>query len=171
MAKLEILLEKLIFAGRWLLAPLYLGLLAALIPILYRFFHSFWNMMTHIQDATAGEITLEVLELLDTVLLGNLIIIVLFAGYENFVSKIKVAEGAEDRPHWMGHVDYSGLKIKLIGSLVAISVIELLKDFMQEGPFDAKREGWRIGIHMTFVISGVLFALMDTMADRHKSER
>ena len=80
MAKLEILLEKLIFAGRWLLAPLYLGLLAALIPILYRFFHSFWNMMTHIQDATSGEITLEVLELLDTVLLGNLIIIVLFAG-------------------------------------------------------------------------------------------
>jgi uncharacterized protein (TIGR00645 family) len=114
---------------------------------------------------------LEVLELLDVVLLGNLIIIILFAGYENFVSKIKVADGAEDRPHWMGHVDFSGLKIKLIGSLVAISVIELLKDFMQEGPFDAKREGWRIGIHMTFVISGVLFALMDNMADRHKSER
>ena len=111
------------------------------------------------------------LELLDTVLLGNLIIIVLFAGYENFVSKIAVAEGAEDRPHWMGHVDYSGLKIKLIGSLVAISVIELLKDFMQEGSFDNRREAWRIGIHMTFVISGVLFALMDTMADRHKSER
>ena len=171
MEKLEVLLEKVIFAGRWLLAPLYIGLLAALIPILYRFIHAFWSMMGHIQDATAGEITLEVLELLDTVLLGNLIIIVLFAGYENFVSKIKVAEGSEDRPHWMGHVDYSGLKIKLIGSLVAISVIELLKDFMNDGPFDAKREGWRIGIHMTFVVSGVLFALMDTMADRHKSER
>ena len=171
MLKLEHFLEKIIFAGRWLLAPLYVGLLLALLPILYRFFHSFWHMMTHIQDATAGEITLEVLELLDTVLLGNLIIIVLFAGYENFVSKIKVAEDAEDRPHWMGHVDYSGLKIKLIGSLVAISVIELLKDFMKEGTFDANREGWRIGIHMTFVISGVLFALMDTMADRHKSER
>jgi uncharacterized protein (TIGR00645 family) len=118
-----------------------------------------------------SEITLQVLELLDTVLLGNLIILVLFAGYENFVSKIAVADGAEDRPHWMGHVDSSGMKIKLIGSLVAISVIELLKDFMQEGPFDPKREGWRIGIHMTFVISGVLFALMDNMADRHKSER
>ena len=171
MSKLEELLEKIIFAGRWLLAPLYLGLLAALLPILYRFFHSFWHMLTHISSLSAGEITLQVLELLDTVLLGNLIIIVLFAGYENFVSKIKVAEGAEDRPHWMGHVDYSGLKIKLIGSLVAISVIELLKDFMQEGPFDANREGWRIGIHVTFVISGVLFAYMDNLADRHKSER
>ena len=120
---------------------------------------------------TSGEITLEVLELLDVVLLANLILIVLFAGYENFVSKISVAEGAEDRPHWMGHVDFSGLKIKLIGSLVAISVIELLKDFMKEGTYDANREGWRIGIHMTFVISGVLFALMDNMADRHKSQR
>ena len=168
---LENILEKVIFAGRWLLAPLYIGLLLALVPILYRFFHAFWHLITHMQGATAGEIPLQVLELLDTVLLGNLIIIVLFAGYENFVSKIKVAEDAEDRPHWMGQVDYSGLKIKLIGSLVAISVIELLKDFMKEGTFDANREGWRIGIHMTFVISGVLFALMDVMADRHKSQR
>jgi len=171
MVKMEHLLEKVIFAGRWLLAPLYIGLLAALLPILYRFGHSFWHMMTHISSLSSGEITLEVLELLDTVLLGNLIIIVLFAGYENFVSKIAIAEGAEDRPHWMGHVDYSGLKIKLIGSLVAISVIELLKDFMQEGPFDNKREAWRVGIHMTFVVSGLLFAIMDTIADRHKSER
>ena len=171
MEKMELFLEKVIFAGRWLLAPLYIGLLLALLPILYRFFHAFWHMMTHVQDASTGEITLQVLELLDTVLLGNLIIIVLFAGYKNFVSKITVAEGAKDRPHWMGHVDYSGLKIKLIGSLVAISVIELLKDFMKEGTFDANREGWRIGIHMTFVISGVLFALMDMMADRHKSQR
>ena len=171
MNKLEELLEKLIFASRWLLAPLYVGLLASLFPILYRFFHSFIHMLTHITQLSAADITLQVLELLDTVLLGNLIIIVLFAGYENFVSKIAVAEGAKDRPHWMGHVDYSGLKIKLIGSLVAISVIELLKDFMQEGSFNTTREAWRIGIHITFVISGVLFALMDNLADRHKSER
>ena len=171
MKKLENALEQIIFAARWLLAPLYVGLLLALIPILYRFFQAFWHMISHMGDATTSEVTLQVLELLDTVLLGNLIIIVLFAGYENFVSKITVAEGAKDRPHWMGYVDYSGLKIKLIGSLVAISVIELLKDFMKEGTFDANREGWRIGIHMTFVISGVLFALMDMMADRHKSQR
>ena len=80
MNKIEELLEKLIFAGRWLLAPLYIGLLAALLPILYRFFHSFWHMISHITTLSASEITLQVLELLDTVLLGNLIIIVLFAG-------------------------------------------------------------------------------------------
>ena len=71
----------------------------------------------------------------------------------------------------MGQVDYSGLKIKLIGSLVAISVIELLKDFMQAEPFSNSREAWRIGIHATFVISGVLFAVMDNVAERRKSER
>jgi uncharacterized protein (TIGR00645 family) len=115
------------------------------------------------------EITLKILELLDVVLLGNLIIIVIFAGYENFVSKINVATDSVDRPHWMGRVDYSGLKIKLIGSLVAISVIELLKDFMMEGAYDDKTQMWRIIIHVTFVISGVLFALMDFIADKREA--
>ena len=127
-------------------------------------------MMTHITSATSAEITLEILELLDTVLLANLIIIILFAGYENFVSKIKIADGAEDRPHWMGHVDYSGLKIKLIGSLVAISVIELLKDFIELSGDAEVGEGtvWRVLIHLTFVLSGVLFALMDWIADKRE---
>lgn len=160
--------EKIIFGGRWLLAPLYVGLLLSLIPLLYRFFRDFVSLLELTASSDMHHITLKILELLDTVLLGNLIIIIIFAGYENFVSKINVAEQSEDRPHWMGRVDYSGLKIKLIGSLVAISVIELLKDFMQEGVFDPKREMWRIGIHLTFVVSGVLFALMDFIADKRE---
>lgn len=164
----ESLIEKTIFGGRWLLAPLYVGLLLGLVPLLYRFFKDFIELFKLTATSDMHHITLKVLELLDTVLLGNLIIIILFAGYENFVSKINVAESSEDRPHWMGRVDYSGLKIKLIGSLVAISVIELLKDFMQEGSFDPHREMWRIGIHLTFVVSGVLFALMDFIADKRE---
>jgi len=170
MKNLENFIEKAIFAGRWLLAPLYVGLLLALIPIIYRFFHAFWHMVTHMTESTTSEVTLQVLELLDTVLLGNLIIIVLFAGYENFVSKIAVAEDAKDRPHWMGTIDFSGLKIKLIGSLVAISVIELLKDFINLAGKEEVGEGtvWRILIHLTFVVSGVLFALMDWIADKRE---
>lgn len=166
--KLEGLIERLIFGGRWLLAPLYLGLLLSLLPLVVRFYKDFYGLLQLTLDADMHQITLKILELLDTVLLGNLIIIIIFAGYENFVSKINVAEESEDRPHWMGRVDYSGLKIKLIGSLVAISVIELLKDFMHEGEFDAKREMWRISIHITFVVSGVLFALMDFIADKRE---
>ena len=164
----ENVIEKIIFGGRWILAPLYVGLLLSLLPLLYRFFQEFVDLVKISASADMHHITLKILELLDTVLLGNLIIIIIFAGYENFVSKINVAEESEDRPHWMGRVDYSGLKIKLIGSLVAISVIELLKDFMQEGDFDSKREMWRIGIHLTFVVSGVLFALMDFIADKRE---
>ena len=166
--KLEGLIERLIFGGHWLLAPLYLGLLLSLLPLVVRFYKDFYGLLQLTLDADMHQITLKILELLDTVLLGNLIIIIIFAGYENFVSKINVAEESEDRPHWMGRVDYSGLKIKLIGSLVAISVIELLKDFMHEGEFDAKREMWRISIHITFVVSGVLFALMDFIADKRE---
>ena len=150
------------------MAPLYVGLLLSLIPLLYRFFKDFIGLLELTANSDMHHITLKILELLDTVLLGNLIIIIIFAGYENFVSKINIAERSEDRPHWMGRVDYSGLKIKLIGSLVAISVIELLKDFMQEGEYDAKREMWRVGIHLTFVVSGVLFALMDFIADKRE---
>jgi len=152
-----------------MLAPLYVGLLLSLLPIVYRFFIEFIHLMRDVAVLEMKDITLKVLELLDVVLLGNLIIIVIFAGYENFVSRINVAKNSVDRPQWMGRVDYSGLKIKLIGSLVAISVIELLKDFMMEGDYDDKRQMWRIIIHMTFVVSGVLFALMDLLADKRES--
>jgi uncharacterized protein (TIGR00645 family) len=165
---IEGLLERGIFESRWLLAPLYVGLLLSMFPLLFRFCKDFIELLQLTSHADMHFVTLKILELLDTVLLGNLVIIILFAGYENFVSKINVAEESEDRPYWMGRVDYSGLKIKLIGSLVAISVIELLKDFMQEGEFDSKREMWRVGIHLTFVISGVLFAVMDLIADKRE---
>ena len=166
---IEEIVEKVLFGGRWLLAPLYVGLLLSLVPLIYRFFIEFIHLMQGVATLRMQEITLKILELLDVVLLGNLIIIVIFAGYENFVSKINVAADSVDRPHWMGRVDYSGLKIKLIGSLVAISVIELLKDFMMEGAYDDKTQMWRIIIHITFVISGVLFALMDFIADKREA--
>jgi uncharacterized protein (TIGR00645 family) len=166
---IEEFVEKVLFGGRWLLAPLYVGLLLSLVPLIYRFFIEFIHLMEGVATLRMQEITLKILELLDVVLLGNLIIIVIFAGYENFVSKINVAANSVDRPHWMGRVDYSGLKIKLIGSLVAISVIELLKDFMMEGAYDDKTQMWRIIIHVTFVISGVLFALMDFIADKREA--
>ena len=166
---IEQVVEKVLFGGRWLLAPLYVGLLLSLVPLIYRFFIEFIHLMEGIATLEMQQITLKILELLDVVLLGNLIIIVIFAGYENFVSKINVAANSVNRPHWMGRVDYSGLKIKLIGSLVAISVIELLKDFMMEGEYDDKTQLWRIIIHVTFVISGVLFALMDFIADKREA--
>lgn len=159
-------LEKAIFAARWLLAPFYIGLVLTLLLLLIKFLQQFGGFVGSFIHSGLQEVELEVLALLDLALLGNLILIVVFAGYENFVSKIESAEGSIDRPEWMGKVDFSGLKLKLIGSLVAISVIELLKDFMEAD--EGVNEGlkWRIAIHMVFVFSGLLFAIMDAIAAR-----
>ena len=158
--------EQTLFSARWLLAPLYLGLALSLCILVFKFMQYFFKVMQSIVEIDMHTATLEILQLLDITLLGNLIIIVIFSGYENFVSKIHAAEGSTDRPSWMGRVDYSGLKIKLIGSLVAISVIELLRDFMNAEHMNHETIKWRIFIHLTFIISGVLFAIMDYIADK-----
>lgn len=157
--------ERLIFGSRWLLAPFYVGLSAGLVLLLLKFGQEFWTFAGEITHSDTHDVILKILGLLDLTLLANLILIVIFAGYENFVSKIEVAQDDIDRPTWMGSVDFAGLKIKLIGSLVAISVIELLKDFMSATSIVGPGLKWRIAIHLTFVVSGVLFALMDYVAE------
>ena len=160
------------FGSRWLLAPFYVGLVVALIVILVKFFEEVWHLVTHIFSIEGEQLILSVLALLDLTLLANLVLIVIFAGYENFVSKIAVARNAEDRPSWMGRVDFSGLKMKLIGSIVAISVIGLLQDFTgwvltdSEYTVTAEQQFWRIMLHLTFLLSGVGFAFMDWLAER-----
>lgn len=162
---LEDLVERVLFGSRWLLAPLYIGLVGGLLAILVKFVQAFASLWRHLFSEDYNRVELTVLQLLDITLLANLVLIVVFAGYETFVSKIGAAVGAEDRPHWMGHVDYSGLKMKLIGSIVAISVIGLLQDFLNAGSEDHVATRWRIFIHLTFLVSGVLFALMDLIAE------
>ncbi|MBN9553736.1 MAG: TIGR00645 family protein [Alphaproteobacteria bacterium] len=168
----ERLLEALLFHSRWLLAPFYLGLVVSLVMLLSAFVGELWHFLGHLLEATPEEIILAVLSLIDLSLAGNLVVIVIFSGYENFVSKIDT-EGSEDRPSWMGTLDFSGLKMKLIGSIVAISAISLLKSFMTLGQaetFDSERIKWLLLLHLTFVVSGLLFAAMDWVADRAHSQ-
>lgn len=170
MKKFAHALEQVLFSSRWLLSPLYLGLVAVLVLVLVRFGFEFVTTVEHVFKNESHTFILDVLALLDIVLLANLILIVIFAGYENFVSKIDAAHESEDRPHWMGTIDFSGLKLKLIGSLVAISVIELLKDFIGLGEGQKVDDSliWRVIIHLVFVVSGVMFALMDAIAARNE---
>jgi uncharacterized protein (TIGR00645 family) len=168
----ERLLEALLFHSRWLLAPFYLGLVLALVMLLSAFVGELWHALPGLLHATPEEVILAVLALIDLSLAGNLVVIVIFSGYENFVSKIDT-EGSEDRPDWMGTLDFSGLKMKLIGSIVAISAISLLRAFMTltetDVPFDVARIRWLVILHLTFVVSGLLFAAMDWVADRAHS--
>jgi uncharacterized protein (TIGR00645 family) len=161
--------ERFLFASRWFLAPLYLGLVVALVAILIKFFQELWHLATHLIDSSGDDIVLSVLALLDLGLLANLVLIVIFAGYENFVSKIAAARKSEDRPNWMGHVDFSGLKMKLIGSIVAISAIGLLADFTGLTKADhltTTELMWRVILHLTFVVSGLTFAAMDWLGEK-----
>ena len=117
---------------------------------------------------TEAQAILMALSLIDLSLTANLVLIVIFAGYENFVSKIEAAHH-EDRPTWMGAVDFANLKLKLIASIVAISAIALLRAFMelaQGQDISDRRLAWLVGIHLSFIVSGVLLALMDFLAGR-----
>ncbi len=157
---LERAIEHTIFASRWLMAPVYLGLIAALAMLIVTFFKELISAMPNVLTMGETEVILLVLTLIDLSLAANLVLIILFSGYENFVSKIGAAEH-RDRPAWMGTLDFSGLKIKLIASIVAISGIHLLKIFMALDAYTTTQLLWFTVIHITFVLSGVAFAAMD----------
>ena len=160
MKKIEDLLEKVIFASRWLMAPVYIGLVVCLIFLLYVFIHEIIVFIPMSTSAGESEVILFILNLIDLSLAGNLLLMVIFSGYENFVSKIDVG-GHKDKPAWMGKVNFSNLKLKLISSIVAISGIHLLKVFMSLDDYTREQIHLYIFVHLTFVGSGVLLALMD----------
>ena len=133
-SSLESRFEHGLFAARWLMAPIYLGLVVALAMLLVVFVREIVYYALQVMTMGSEEVILAVLTLIDLSLAGNLLLIVLFSGYENFVSKFDIADGRE-RPSWMGTVDFSGLKMKLVASIVAISAISLLKSFMEVGEY------------------------------------
>ena len=181
MKAIEHLLEVLIFNSRWLLAPFYLGLVVGIGMLLVKFGQELIHAVPNIFVASESEVVLAVLALVDLSLVANLLLIVIFSGYENFVSKINT-KGHEDRPEWMGQVDFSSLKIKVIASIVAISAIELLKGFVNlsvllksGGDTPAiwseadQAIAWKVVIHIALVITGLLFAYMDNISERTNS--
>ncbi len=162
---LEAAIEWAIYSSRWLMAPVYLGLIAALGILIVTFFRELVIQAPAVLTMDETDVILLVLTLVDLSLAGNLVLIILFSGYENFVSKIDAAHSDHDRPEWMGTLDFSGLKIKLIASIVAISGIHLLKIFMNIHQYDERDLLWYTVIHMAFIISGVAFALMDWIVE------
>ena len=161
-------LESVLFNGRWLMAPFYLGLVVGLAVLLYKFLLMLWEFILHAPAAKETDIILGVLSLIDVSLTGNLILIVVFSGYENFVSRID-AGGHPDWPDWMTKVDFAGLKQKLLASIVAISAIQVLKAFMNlDAAFDARKLGWLVGVHLVFVISTLVLALSDRWGGDHE---
>ncbi len=168
MKRTEYLLERFIFNSRWLLVPIYVGLVFTIGLLLIKFFKEFVHLVPEVIHGQGGgtETVVGVLALIDVALVSNLLLIIIFAGYENFVSRIDLTDD-DERPSWMGKVDFSDLKIKLIGSIVAISGIELLRLFVRVGEVGPEELKWKVIIHVTLVLSGVLFAAMDRIGGKH----
>lgn len=159
----ENVLEQVLFASRWILAPFYLGLAVALFVLLIKFAYELAHITMHAFDSTESQVILGILALVDLTLTGSLVIIVIFSGYENFVSKIDHS-GHRDWPEWMGTIDFTGLKLKLLSSIVAISAIQLLKQFMSVTNVSDRDLMWLVVIHVVFVVSSVLLALSDRIS-------
>ncbi len=162
-------LQAVVINSRWLMAPFYFGLVVSLAVLFLKFVRMLWEFILHAPGAKSTDTILDALSLIDITLVGNLILIVVFSGYENFVSRIDT-ESRPDWPVWITRIDFAGLKQKLLASIVAISAIHVLESFLNMAAFDATRMSWQVAVLLVFVISTLLLALSDRWGSGHGGE-
>ena len=155
--------DRILFASRWLLAPIYFGLSLAVLALGIKFFQELLHVATHVLEMKEADLVLTVLALIDVTLVASLIVMVMFSGYENFVSRIDVSE-EEDKLDWLGKLDASALKLKVATSIVAISSIHLLRVFVKVDETPNDKILWYVVVHLTFVVSALLMAVLDKLA-------
>ena len=156
----EKLLENTLYASRWLLAPVYLGLSFALLALAIKFFQEVFHLVPILFSIKETDLILVILSLVDMALVGGLLVMVMFSGYENFVSQIDLKEGSE-KLNWLGKMDAGSLKNKVAASIVAISSIHLLKVFMDAENVSNDKMFWYVIVHLTFVLSAFLMGYLD----------
>jgi uncharacterized protein (TIGR00645 family) len=160
--QLEYTMERIMYASRWLLAPIYVGMSLTLLALSIKFFQELFYFLPHILDLSDSNLVLALLSLIDLSLVANLIVIVMFSGYENFVSRLDISPTAE-KLEWLGTHDYTSLKLKVAASIVAISSIHLLKVFMNIEDTANEKILWYVVIHLTFVLSAFAMGYLDKL--------
>lgn len=163
---MEKTVERLFYASRWMLAPIYLGLSLALVALGIKFFQELIHLLPHVAEVTESDLVLVVLGLIDLALVGGLIVMVMFSGYENFVSRMDIGE-ADDKLGWLGKLDAGTLKTKVAASIVAISSIHLLRVFLNVEQIGNDKLLWYVIIHMTFVVSAIGMVVLDRWTAKH----
>ena len=159
-------IEKSLFASRWILAPIYLGLTIAMLAVGVKFFQEAFHVLFHVWTMAEADMVLAVLAMIDMVLVASLVVMVMLSGYENFVSQIDLADEGK-KLDWLGKLDATALKLKVAASIVAISSIHLLQIFMNAQQTPNDKILWYVVLHMTFVVSSVLMAVMDKIGHRN----
>ncbi len=150
------------YACRWVLAPVYLAMSIALLALAVKFFQELYHFLPHLLEVEESDLILKILTLIDLTLVGSLTVIVMFSGYENFVSQMDIGLSTE-KLGWLGTHDYGSLKMKVASSIVAISSIHLLKVFMNVQQTDNDKIMWYVLIHLTLVVSALLMGFMDKL--------
>ena len=159
---MERFLENAMYASRWLLAPVYFGLSLGLIALTIKFFQEIFHILPHIFSVSESDMILTLLSLVDMTLVGGLLVMVMFSGYENFVSQLDINEGKE-KLSWLGKMDATSLKNKVAASIVAISSIHLLRVFMDAKNVPDNKLMWYVIIHLTFVLSAFVMGYIDRL--------
>lgn len=159
---MEKLIERTMYASRWLLAPIYLGLSLAILALGIKFFQELIHILPNVPDIAEANLVLAILGMIDMALVGSLLVMVMFSSYENFVSRLDIGSG--EKLEWLGKLDAGSVKQKVAASIVAISSIHLLRIFMQAETIDNKKLVIYMIMHMTFVISAVLMGWLDKQA-------
>lgn len=164
---LEVFLERIVFASRWIQAPIYLILILVLLAFVYQMANEVFHLFTSINVLKPHELIVLGLTLCDTVLVANLIVIVIISGYENFVSKIDV-EHKSGEPIWIKRLSHTGVKLKIAGSIVAISSISLLKQFLDIPQLSNRELLWYVVLHLTFLISALILVFVGLLEKKIK---
>ena len=159
---MERFLENAMYASRWLLAPVYFGLSLGLIALTIKFFQEIFHILPHIFSVSESDMILTLLSLVDMTLVGGLLVMVMFSGYENFVSQLDINEGKE-KLSWLGKMDATSLKNKVAASILAISSIHLLRVFMDAKNVPDNKLMWYVIIHLTFVLSAFVMGYLDRL--------
>ncbi|MBM7456752.1 uncharacterized protein (TIGR00645 family) [Oceanisphaera litoralis] len=159
---MERIFENLLYASRWLLAPIYFGLSLAVLALAIKFFQEVFHLLPHIFAIAEADLILVTLSLIDMALVGGLLVMVMISGYENFVSQLDINENQE-KLNWLGKMDSGSLKMKVAASIVAISSIHLLKVFMNAQNIADNKLLWYVVIHLTFVLSAFTMGFLDKM--------
>src|SRR5262249_12277845 len=158
-------IEAAIFNSRWLLVAFYLGLAARLLVLMFEFGRNVVEFVIEARSQSDADVITGVLGLVDLTLTGNLIVIVIFSGYENFISKIDTREN-QNWPDWFAKIDFSGLKHKLLASIVAIASVHVLEVFMYlENSSDTTNLTWMVGIFVVFVLALLVVAVADRIGE------
>ena len=158
--------ERVLLASRWLLAPFFLGLLVGLVALLVKAGQHTFHLAETMLSASESDIILGVLGLVDLTLAASLVLIIIFSGYENFIAPMRSDENS-NWPTWLTRIDFTGMKLKLMASIVSISAIQLLRVFMSIGTVTDRELIFSVVLHVTFVVSGLLMALTDRMSGGH----